>query len=756
MTPPQDNVWTPKSSQPSLRPDIIRLVAYACPLSTAAGLRQMSRSCSHAVSVDDLATIFATRYVTQVVEDQNNWECPFVRAIDRLCSWKPDFIRPVDLPSLQHAVPLHPTAAALTTRMLIQSGFNIAEENHLAVRLAARHSNPAVMRELIQAGADLHALEHYRGDERGMAFAARGDRDYGRNYFYDIPDEPSNHLIDGAMTYDAMDTLVRCAAIGNVDTVRVCVESGMDLSKSGYLAYLVAVGANHISAARVLLSAVGGNVTNFEWPDWFAEYNHRETILEAVRSGHLEAVKFLLDQGIDGDFVGDADVLERAVRTKNVEMVERLLDGKAGIHALRDYFRRHPALENTDGSDRLSTLPTTCVDTISKYITTIKDFHSFLNTHPNIRSTARPRHYLALAEHAAKDKRLGLPVSGFVNCIPPCLLPAVDETPEEAHKGTRFFTDIVKLFVKSYPSATPPFYLYPVLEEYVRNNRVNAIDCVVELGIVHAKEVMEAAAKAGSLSSMKSFVEKYNILWEDVIDSRTLSEVWNREHEEMALYLLKKFPRYRERMRFRGLVQQNKLRWIKFLESHGYSVAATSLPELLKLAIEEGYEELAEYFLSHGASLTAPGVLQSAIRCRDVSMSTNLVRRAIDAGADVNQADMSGLPQDPLFQALSYDPDDLAEMLVEAGADLQALMGDAVHDIELWKDVGSFAGGGDGCRALRWLLRKGCKPRSEDVGQLLRCAEVFAGVGLPERVELWRRYQEGRDVTSAESTSRTG
>ncbi|KAJ3269495.1 hypothetical protein HK104_005114 [Borealophlyctis nickersoniae] len=420
----------------------------------------------------------------------------------------------------------------------------------------------------------------------------------------------------------------------------------------------------------------------------------------------------------------------------------------------------------TDVSKGLRTLPATCIDTISKNITTIEDFHSFLNTHPNIRSTARPTQYLALAQHTAKDTRKRCPVSGFVNCIPPCLLPAVDETLEEAQEGTRFFTAVVKLLVKSYPSATPPFYLNSnVLEEYVRNNRVNAIDCVVELGIVGATEVVADAAKVGSLSSMKSFIEKYNILWEDVSNSRMFSYVWNREDEEMALYLLEKFPPYRDMMplTFRGLVQQNKLRWIKFLESHGYPVPATSLPELLKLAIEEGYEELAEYFLSHGASLTAPGVLQSAIRCRDVSMGTNLVTRAIDAGADVHQADSTGNPEDPLWQALYYDRDDLAEMLIEAGADLEALMGDAVYDVQLWTDVGYFArgGGGGGCRALRWLLRKGYKPRSEDVGQLHRYAETFAGVGVPERVELWRRYQEGRDVTSApvdgaESTSSTG
>ncbi|KAJ3280128.1 hypothetical protein HK104_000891 [Borealophlyctis nickersoniae] len=442
---------------------------------------------------------------------------------------------------------------------------------------------------------------------------------------------------------------------------------------------------------------------------------------------------------------------------------------------------------NTGVSNGLSSLPATCVDTISKNITTIKDFHAFLNTHPNIRSTARPSQYLALAQHAAKDTRDPVPVIVFVNFIPPCLLPAVDETPEEAQKGTRFFTAVVKLF-KSYPSTrrASAFILYPeIVSEYVRNNRVNAIDCVVELGLLPAKDLIEAAIKVGSLSSMKSFVETYNILWEEGMHYY-LYEVLDREHEGMALYLLEvslpmglsasrthaerlfalqflsdfttlaiqKFPPYRDMIPFGDLVGENKLRWIEFLESHGYPVAATSLQELLNVAIEKGHEELVEYFLSRGASLTAPGALQSAIRCRDESWSTNLVRRAIDAGADVHQAHQSGAPEDPLWQALYYDRDDLAEMLVEAGAYLQAVMGDAVYNVLLWEDVGGM--GGMGCRSLRWLLKKGCKPRSEDVGRLLRTAGW-----VPERVEFWKRYQEGCDVTSApvdgaEATSSAG
>ncbi|KAJ3284563.1 hypothetical protein HK104_009871 [Borealophlyctis nickersoniae] len=222
-----------------------------------------------------------------------------------------------------------------------------------------------------------------------------------------------------------------------------------------------------------------------------------------------------------------------------------------------------------------------------------------------------------------------------------------------------------------------------------------------------------------------------------------LFEVLKKEHEEMTLYLLEKFPRYREIIPFGSL----KLPCIKFLESHGYPVAATSVPGLFNIAIEKGDEELVEYFLSRGASLAAPDVLQSAIRCADVSLSTNLVRRAIDAGADVHQADGPGAPEVPLWEALHCDRDDLAEMLVEAGADLQALMGAAINDVQLWEEVGWM--GRCGCRAIRWLLRKGFKPRWEDVGQLVRNAESFGGGCLPERVELWQRYQEGRDVTSA-------
>ncbi|KAJ3282748.1 hypothetical protein HK104_010730 [Borealophlyctis nickersoniae] len=427
---------------------------------------------------------------------------------------------------------------------------------------------------------------------------------------------------------------------------------------------------------------------------------------------------------------------------------------------------------NTGVSKALSTLPATCLDTISKNITTVTDFHSFLNTHPNIRSTARPSQYLALAHHAAKEISRGLPL---INCIPPCLLPAVDETREEAQKGTRFFTAVVKLIVESYPpsanQARFPFLFLEILSEYVRNNRVNAIDCVVELGLAPATNLFWAAARVGSLSSMKSFVEKFNISWEDVRHSSAFYEVWKREHDEVALYLLEKFPIHREKNHFCGPVSENKLRWIKFLESHGYPIPATYLPELLNNAIERGYEELVEYLLSRGASLTAPNVLNTAIRCPDVSLSINLVRRAIDAGADV-RPDMTGTPEgpmwrmwrafykvrDPLWQALLYGRADVAEVLVEAGADLQALMGDAAYDIELWMDVGAMAG--DACGALKWLLRKGCKPRSEDVGQLLRSAEEWGGGGAPEIVELWQRYQEGRDVTSApvegdESTSST-
>jgi hypothetical protein len=115
---------------------------------------------------------------------------------------------------------------------------------------------------------------------------------------FDMPQVLKKLTTDGGLDTESRGTdrataLIRAAACGYADNVKILVEQGADLEACDYMeetALQKAAGAGEVDALRVLIAA--GADVNARSPDW-------TSLMSAVSSANVEAVKMLVVAGAD-------------------------------------------------------------------------------------------------------------------------------------------------------------------------------------------------------------------------------------------------------------------------------------------------------------------------------------------------------------------------------------------------------------------------------------------------------------------------
>jgi len=213
--------------------------------------------------------------------------------------------------------------------ILLASGANIKAANRYGVQplsLAAESGNAAVIDRLLKAGADPNTS--MPGGETVLMTAARtGNVDAIKLLLVRHADVNARDERSGQTA------LMWAAARGNTDAIRILVEFGGDIrartdlasSKTGlqevrdtlimspaptsFTAFLFAVRAGHIEAAKALLE-LGANVNDLL-------SDGESALVVAAANAHWELASFLLDKGADPNLAGAGwNALHQAVRER--------------------------------------------------------------------------------------------------------------------------------------------------------------------------------------------------------------------------------------------------------------------------------------------------------------------------------------------------------------------------------------------------------------------------------------------------------
>jgi ankyrin repeat protein len=214
--------------------------------------------------------------------------------------------------------------------LLIGAGANLSAANRYGVTplsLAATNGNAVVLERLLKAGADVHAV--LRGGETALHTAARTGRvDAVRVLLA----HGAKAKVDQREETHGQTPLMWAAAGGFTDVIRTLIEAGADLQlrstspdqmlsasryqwdasvkdaadppfKPGQMTPLLfAVRRGHIDVVRVLLDA-GANV-NDETTLRETSYGTSNSVTIAVANGHYELAAMLLDRGADSNHAG--------------------------------------------------------------------------------------------------------------------------------------------------------------------------------------------------------------------------------------------------------------------------------------------------------------------------------------------------------------------------------------------------------------------------------------------------------------------
>ena len=242
--------------------------------------------------------------------------------------------------------------------LLLEAGADVEISNRYGISpasLAAENGNAAILERLLQAGVDAnHTL---RGGETLLMIASRtGDPETVRTLLAHGADPNARETTRGQTA------LMWAAANNNAAAIRLLAEQGADInaktdnpsrgrsstfsypSPTGFSALMFAVRAGHIEATRVLLDAdadVNDTVSDGE-----------SALVVAAANANWELAAYLLDRGADARQAGAGwNALHQTVRTRrmnlgfgtpgpfssgtldSIDLIRKLLDAGVDVNA---------------------------------------------------------------------------------------------------------------------------------------------------------------------------------------------------------------------------------------------------------------------------------------------------------------------------------------------------------------------------------------------------------------------------------------
>lgn len=113
----------------------------------------------------------------------------------------------------------------------------------------------------------------------------------------------------------------------------------------------------------------------------------------------------------------------------------------------------------------------------------------------------------------------------------------------------------------------------------------------------------------------------------------------------------------------------------QLLLDHGAKINPQITSSMLLLAVKEHRKQMVAWLLARGANVNHRGQdnetsIYGAIRASQATDDTSIVRRLLDAGANINCEDAVGLT--PLHLAIDLGWTEIIKMLIERGADIHA------------------------------------------------------------------------------------
>ena len=212
-------------------------------------------------------------------------------------------------------------------KLLIDAGADVSAANRYGVRpisLAAENGNAAILERLLEAGADPNTP--LPGGETALMTAARGgDTDAIRVLLVNGADPNARENLRGQTA------LMWAAARNNAAAIHILAELGGDISartdnppqgrgstfasppSTGFTPLLFAVRAGHIDAVRALLE-VGADVNDLL-------SDGQSALVVAAANAHWELADYLLDRGADPALAGAGwNALHQTIRTRRMSL----------------------------------------------------------------------------------------------------------------------------------------------------------------------------------------------------------------------------------------------------------------------------------------------------------------------------------------------------------------------------------------------------------------------------------------------------
>ena len=244
---------------------------------------------------------------------------------------------------------------AAVVRRLIEAGADVANDSggDSFLCAACEKGHTAVVEELLTAGADVDDAQGKPlcdASEKGFAdivdrlVVAGADIDIKngypllaacRNNYTDV----AERLIRAGANVHAEDDEALCYASenGNTNIVRRLVAAGADIEAADGLPLRGASNGGHIDVMRLLLAA-GADV----------HADHGRALCWACAAGQFEAIDVLIGAGADVDEAGGGPLVS-AVRTGRIPVVQRLLEIGASVHASEDSALRTACTRQEEG-----------------------------------------------------------------------------------------------------------------------------------------------------------------------------------------------------------------------------------------------------------------------------------------------------------------------------------------------------------------------------------------------------------------------
>ena len=219
---------------------------------------------------------------------------------------------------------------------LLSSGVDLNARNDsgaTALLMASASGHGEAVERLLVAGADPDIASN-RGDTPLAMAIQYGHLNIAVLLLQHGANPDVDHNTDNARLRKPV--LVRAAVLGQTDVVRLLIERGVDLHKSGLEALNAALWRHHEQTAQLLVAAgLDLNAPTYDTKKYSSMQNGERVLHTAAQQGLVSSVQLLLEHGADvnGRNVHGRSALYFAVKEDHPDVVAMLLEAGVRVNA---------------------------------------------------------------------------------------------------------------------------------------------------------------------------------------------------------------------------------------------------------------------------------------------------------------------------------------------------------------------------------------------------------------------------------------